>query len=107
MDTGIPRPPLETCQDEEMPSATAQQEECVRKRSGSELSGLTSAELLDANQACETPGPLKSHTCVNAKRIKMPGRRVVKLLQRRTTEPEFEFNGFGAEENGNDKCCRR
>ena len=33
--------------------------------------------------ACETPGPGKSHTRVNAKRIKMPGKRVAKPRERR------------------------
>ena len=35
--------------------------ECMRKHSGSDLSGPKLAELLDV-LACETPGPGKSHT---------------------------------------------
>ena len=36
-------------------------EECTRNHSGSEPSGQKSAELLET-PACETPGPVKSHT---------------------------------------------
>ena len=55
--------------------------ECVRKRSGSELSGLTAAEFLDALHV-RLP-VLGSHTLENAKRIKMPGKRVAKPRERR------------------------
>ena len=70
--------------------------ECTQKHSGSELSGLTSAELLDASHGVLLVWG--SHTLANAKRLKMLGRRVDEEQQRRTTTgPEFKFGGSRAE----------
>ena len=70
--------------------------ECTEKHSGSELSGLTSAELLDALHAGLPVW--RSHTFANAKRLKMLGRKVDEEQQRRTTTgPEFKFGGSRAE----------
>ena len=60
--------------------------ECMRKHSGSDLSVLKVAGLLDARHVRL---PVRgSHTLVSAERIKMPGRRVVKPQQRRRRSAE-------------------
>ena len=88
MDSGIPGPTLEPRREEGMPTATGpmyhlllhlrqknkylkyEAKECTQKHSGLELSGLKSAELLDARHArLLVQG---SHTLVHARHIKMP-----------------------------------
>ena len=61
---------------------------CTRKHSGSELSGQKSAELRDARHA-RLPVQGKSHTVVNARRIKMPRKTPAEQLQRNS------FSGGG------------
>ena len=102
MHSGISGPQIVSRPDEEMPTATARWKfpqylhlhlrqkstclkcvvkECTRKHSGSELSGQKSAELLNARHV-RLP-VRRSHTFVNARRIKMPGTRAAEQHQRR------------------------
>ena len=61
--------------------------ECTRKRSGSELSGQKSAELPGAPHArLPVQG---SHILVNARGIKMPGKRAAEHNQRRRRNAEL------------------
>ena len=61
--------------------------ECMRKRLGSELSGQKSAELPDARHVrLQVRG---SHTHVNARRIKMPGKIAAEQHQRRRRNVEL------------------
>ena len=61
--------------------------ECTQKHSGSELSGLKSAELLDARHV--RLQVQESHTLVNAKRIKIPGTKVDEKQRRRRRNAEL------------------
>ena len=61
--------------------------ECTQKRSGLELSGQKSAELPDARHArLLVQG---SHTLVNARHIKMPGKIAAEQHQRRRRDAEL------------------
>ena len=61
--------------------------ECTQKHSGLELSGQKSAELLDARHArLPVQG---SHTPVNARHIKMPGKIAAEQHQRRRRDAEL------------------
>ena len=77
---------LHLCQ--KSPCLKCEVKECTRKHPRSEPSGQKSAELLDA-RACETPGSGKSHTLVNASRVKKPGTRATDQHQRRKRNVEL------------------
>ena len=107
MDSGIPGPQVDSRPDEGMPTATAREKiptvpppapppdslpqcedkECTRRHSGSELSGQKSAELLHARHVRLLVR--KSHTLVNARRIKMFGTRAAEQHQRRRRNVEL------------------
>ena len=132
MDSGISGPLVASRPDEEMPTAMArgvhlhlrqkntclkcEVKECTPKHSGSELSGQKSAELLDARHVRH---PVRrSHTLVNASRIKMPGTRPANSISGggetwncwrsgyTTAGPEWKFVGSRAEEDKNNLCDR-
>ena len=107
MDSGITGPPVTSRPDEEMRRRHGRKflqylhlhlrqkntylkcevKECTRKHSGSELSGLKSAELVDAGHV-RLP-VWGSHTLVNARRIKMPGTTAAEQHQRRKRNVEL------------------
>ena len=111
MDSGVPGPTMEPRRDEGMPTGTAPMEiptvlllhlrqknkylkceakECTQKHSGLELSDQRSAELPDARHArLLVQG---SHTPVNARRIKMPGKIAAEQHQQRRRDAELLEN---------------
>ena len=90
--------------------------ECMQKHSGSELSGLKSAELLDAQHARLSVRGSHTHTreCKTFQDAWEDSRRTASPEEANccgsrctTTGLEFEFNGSRAEEDENDHCGRR